>query len=38
MRHDPHDLLGTMIPDAGFQVESEGRLPHLMYYVRATRP
>ncbi|MEV4566189.1 class I SAM-dependent methyltransferase [Nonomuraea sp. NPDC049419] len=38
MRHDPRDLLGTMIPDAGFQVEAEGRLPHLMYYVRAARP
>ncbi|MEV4582898.1 class I SAM-dependent methyltransferase [Nonomuraea jabiensis] len=38
MRHDPRDLLGTMIPDAGFQVESEGDLPYLLYYVRATRP
>ncbi|MEU8364670.1 class I SAM-dependent methyltransferase [Nonomuraea sp. NPDC048882] len=38
MRHDPRDLLGTMIPDAGFQVEAEGELPHLLYYVRATRP
>ncbi|AQZ65148.1 gamma-tocopherol methyltransferase @ delta-tocopherol methyltransferase [[Actinomadura] parvosata subsp. kistnae] len=38
MRHDPHELLGSMIPDAGFQVTDEGRLPHLMYYVRATRP
>ncbi|GAA1631337.1 hypothetical protein GCM10009733_030260 [Nonomuraea maheshkhaliensis] len=38
MRHDPQDLLGTMIPDAGFQVEAEGELPHLLYYVRATRP
>ncbi|MFI9845463.1 class I SAM-dependent methyltransferase [Nonomuraea sp. NPDC051941] len=38
MRHDPRDLLGTMIPDAGFRVESEGRLPYLLYYVRATRP
>ncbi|TMS00618.1 class I SAM-dependent methyltransferase [Nonomuraea basaltis] len=38
MRHDPRDLLGTMIPDAGFEVESEGDLPYLLYYVRATRP
>ncbi|GAA2214290.1 hypothetical protein GCM10009850_097550 [Nonomuraea monospora] len=38
MRHDPRDLLGTMIPDAGFQVEAEGRLPNLLYHVRATRP
>jgi ubiquinone/menaquinone biosynthesis C-methylase UbiE len=38
MRHDPRDLLGTMIPDAGFQVESEGDLPGLLYYVRAVRP
>ncbi|MEV4111494.1 methyltransferase domain-containing protein [Nonomuraea sp. NPDC049695] len=38
MQHDPRDLLGIMIPDAGFQVESEGDLPHLLYYVRATRP
>ncbi|TMR14692.1 class I SAM-dependent methyltransferase [Nonomuraea turkmeniaca] len=38
MRHDPRDLLGTMIPDAGFAVESEGDLPYLLYYVRAARP
>ncbi|MGP3957949.1 class I SAM-dependent methyltransferase [Nonomuraea sp. 3N208] len=38
MQHDPRDLLGTMIPDAGFVVESEGDLPYLLYYVRATRP
>jgi ubiquinone/menaquinone biosynthesis C-methylase UbiE len=38
MRHDPRDLLGTMIPDAGFRVAAEGPLPHLLYYVRATRP
>ncbi|MFI7129448.1 class I SAM-dependent methyltransferase [Nonomuraea sp. NPDC050153] len=38
MRHDPRDLLGTLIPDAGFQVESEGDLPYLLYFVRATRP
>ncbi|GAA3579335.1 hypothetical protein GCM10022419_071020 [Nonomuraea rosea] len=38
MRHSPRDLLGTMIPDAGFQVESEGELPYLLYYVHATRP
>ncbi|UBU08567.1 class I SAM-dependent methyltransferase [Nonomuraea gerenzanensis] len=38
MRHDPRELLGTLIPDAGFVVESEGALPSLLYYVRATRP
>ncbi|SDL94913.1 Methyltransferase domain-containing protein [Nonomuraea maritima] len=38
MRHSPQDLLGTLIPDAGFEVESEGDLPYLLYYVRATRP
>jgi ubiquinone/menaquinone biosynthesis C-methylase UbiE len=38
MRHAPRELLGTLIPDAGFQVESEGDLPYLLYYVRATRP
>ncbi|MGP4104591.1 class I SAM-dependent methyltransferase [Nonomuraea sp. KM90] len=38
MRHDPRDLLGTMIPDAGFTVEAEGNLPYLLYYVRARRP
>ncbi|HEX4814163.1 MAG TPA: methyltransferase domain-containing protein [Nonomuraea sp.] len=37
MRHDPRELLGGMIPDAGFEVEEEGDLPHLMYYVRAAR-
>ncbi|MEU4225621.1 class I SAM-dependent methyltransferase [Nonomuraea sp. NPDC026600] len=36
MRHDPRDLLGTMIPDAGFEVEAEGDLPYLLYYVRAS--
>ncbi|NUW39490.1 class I SAM-dependent methyltransferase [Nonomuraea rhodomycinica] len=38
MRHDPRDLLGTVVPDAGFEVEAEGDLPYLLYYVRATRP
>jgi ubiquinone/menaquinone biosynthesis C-methylase UbiE len=38
MRHSPRDLLGTLIPDAGFQMESDGDLPYLLYYVRATRP
>jgi ubiquinone/menaquinone biosynthesis C-methylase UbiE len=38
MQDDPRDLLGTMIPDAGFEVESEGPLPYLLYHVRATRP
>ncbi|MEV5744897.1 class I SAM-dependent methyltransferase [Microbispora rosea] len=38
MRHDPRDLLGSLIPDAGFRVEDEGDLPALLYYVRAVRP
>ncbi|WP_336212266.1 class I SAM-dependent methyltransferase [Nonomuraea sp. LPB2021202275-12-8] len=38
MRHDPREVLGTLIPDAGFQVQSEGDLPSLLYYVRAVRP
>ncbi|MET9338806.1 methyltransferase domain-containing protein [Nonomuraea sp. NPDC003804] len=38
MRHDPRDLLGRLVPDAGFDVESEGALPSLLYYVRAHRP
>ncbi|MFC4015876.1 hypothetical protein ACFOY2_52305 [Nonomuraea purpurea] len=37
-RHDPRDLFGAMIPDAGFEVDSEGDLPYLLYYVRATHP
>ncbi|MCK2215854.1 class I SAM-dependent methyltransferase [Actinomadura sp. ATCC 31491] len=37
MRHDPRDLLGSMIPDAGFTVEAEGELPQLLYYVRARK-
>lgn len=37
MRHDPRHLLGTLIPDAGFRVESEGDLPSLLYHVRAVR-
>ncbi|MBX6382330.1 MAG: class I SAM-dependent methyltransferase [Microbispora sp.] len=38
MGHNPRDLLGSLIPDAGFHVEDEGNLPHLLYYVRAVRP
>ncbi|NUW34711.1 class I SAM-dependent methyltransferase [Nonomuraea sp. SMC257] len=38
MRHDLRDLLGSLVPDAGFEVESEGELPGLLSYVRATRP
>ncbi|MFC4531540.1 class I SAM-dependent methyltransferase [Sphaerisporangium dianthi] len=38
MLHSPAELLGTLIPDAGFRVESEGGLPSLMYHVRAVRP
>ncbi|PZG21123.1 class I SAM-dependent methyltransferase [Nonomuraea aridisoli] len=35
---DLRDVLGSLIVDAGFQVESEGELPYLLYYVRAARP
>ncbi|MFC7382412.1 methyltransferase domain-containing protein [Sphaerisporangium rhizosphaerae] len=38
MRHSPAELLGTLIPDAGFRVESQGDLPAMMYHVRAVRP
>ncbi|NUP65324.1 MAG: methyltransferase domain-containing protein [Nonomuraea sp.] len=38
MRHSPGDLLGGLIPDAGFQIQDQGDLPHLLYYVRAKRP
>ncbi|MFC4906224.1 class I SAM-dependent methyltransferase [Actinomadura gamaensis] len=38
MRHDPKDLLGTLIPDAGFKVDDEGDLPVLLSYVRAHKP
>ncbi|MET8143633.1 methyltransferase domain-containing protein [Sphaerisporangium sp. NPDC005288] len=37
MRRGPAELLGTLIPDAGFRVESQGDLPAMMYHVRATR-
>ncbi|WP_219500513.1 class I SAM-dependent methyltransferase [Nonomuraea ceibae] len=38
MDHTPQELLGTLIPDAGFRVEAEGPLPSLLYYIRAVRP
>ncbi|GAA0917016.1 class I SAM-dependent methyltransferase [Nonomuraea longicatena] len=38
MRHNPRDLLGGLIPDAGFEVVEEGELPVMLYYVRARRP
>jgi ubiquinone/menaquinone biosynthesis C-methylase UbiE len=38
MRHSPRDLLGDLIPDAGFEVVDEGELPVMLYYVRARRP
>ncbi|QYC42460.1 Demethylmenaquinone methyltransferase [Nonomuraea coxensis DSM 45129] len=37
MRQDPRDLLGTLIPDAGFTVEAEGELPFPLSYVRARK-
>ncbi|MEU4701326.1 class I SAM-dependent methyltransferase [Nonomuraea dietziae] len=38
MRHSPHDLLGDLIPAAGFHVQDEGDLPVMLSYVRALRP
>ncbi|MGS2647162.1 methyltransferase domain-containing protein [Streptosporangium sp. LJ11] len=38
MRHSPRDLLGDLIPDAGFHITDEGDLPVMLYYVRASRP
>ncbi|NUT38707.1 MAG: methyltransferase domain-containing protein [Thermoactinospora sp.] len=38
MRHAPRDLLGSMIPDAGFAVADDGDLQPMLYYVRAVRP
>lgn len=36
--HDAHEVLGTLIPDAGFRVEGAGDLPPYLYYVRARKP
>ncbi|MEO3856879.1 class I SAM-dependent methyltransferase [Acrocarpospora sp. B8E8] len=38
MRHNLRDLLGELIPEAGFRIEREGDLKRLFYYVRAVRP
>ncbi|WP_157244900.1 class I SAM-dependent methyltransferase [Nonomuraea typhae] len=38
MRHEPRDLLGELIPDAGFEVVDDGDVKPMLYYVRATRP
>ncbi|MEV0143820.1 MULTISPECIES: class I SAM-dependent methyltransferase [unclassified Nonomuraea] len=38
MRHRPQDLLANLLPEAGFEVEDEGDLPTLLYYVRGSRP
>ncbi|MCP2339776.1 class I SAM-dependent methyltransferase [Actinomadura rupiterrae] len=38
MRHSPKDLLGTLIPDAGFEVVDEGDLPVMLSYVKAHKP
>ncbi|GAA2426194.1 bifunctional demethylmenaquinone methyltransferase/2-methoxy-6-polyprenyl-1,4-benzoquinol methylase UbiE [Actinomadura vinacea] len=38
MRHSPQDLLGDLIPEAGFQVHDKGDLPVMLAYVRASRP
>ncbi|MFG3436115.1 class I SAM-dependent methyltransferase [Nonomuraea sp. NPDC047897] len=37
-RHSPRDLLGDLVPRAGFDVEAEGELPPLLFYLRAGRP
>jgi ubiquinone/menaquinone biosynthesis C-methylase UbiE len=38
MRHNAHDLLGDLIPQAGFQALDAGDLPVMLSYVRARRP
>ncbi|MFI7450200.1 class I SAM-dependent methyltransferase [Nonomuraea sp. NPDC049714] len=38
MRHSPQELLGDLLPQAGFQVEDEGDLPVMLSYVRCSRP
>ncbi|SEL72886.1 class I SAM-dependent methyltransferase [Nonomuraea pusilla] len=38
MQHNPKELLGGIVPEAGFQVEEEGDLPVMLFYIRATRP
>ncbi|MEW9530150.1 class I SAM-dependent methyltransferase [Microbispora sp. NPDC049125] len=38
MQRSPRELLGDLIPDAGFHVEDEGELPIMLYYVRGVRP
>ncbi|GGK65292.1 hypothetical protein Sme01_24520 [Sphaerisporangium melleum] len=38
MRNTPGELLGTLIPDAGFTIDAQGDLSSLLYYVRAVRP
>jgi ubiquinone/menaquinone biosynthesis C-methylase UbiE len=38
LRHHGHDVLGTLVPDAGFRVEAEGELPPRLRYVQAVRP
>ncbi|GIH73463.1 methyltransferase domain-containing protein [Sphaerimonospora thailandensis] len=38
MRHSPRELLGDLIPEAGFQLVDDGTLKPFFYYVRAVRP
>ncbi|MFI6787290.1 class I SAM-dependent methyltransferase [Nonomuraea sp. NPDC050383] len=38
MRQPMPELLAALIPDAGFRVESTGRLKPLLWYARAIRP
>ncbi|MFD1932742.1 MULTISPECIES: class I SAM-dependent methyltransferase [Nonomuraea] len=35
MRHGPEELIDELIPQAGFDIESRGTLPPMLYYVRA---
>ncbi|MFI6602870.1 class I SAM-dependent methyltransferase [Nonomuraea sp. NPDC050536] len=37
-QHDPREMLGELVPQAGFQVKDDADLPPLLYYVRANRP
>lgn len=38
MHKAPRELLGDLIPQAGFHVQDEGDLPVMLFYVRASRP
>ncbi|MFG1703075.1 hypothetical protein ACFLIM_07770 [Nonomuraea sp. M3C6] len=38
MRHDPEEMLGALVPAAGFRLETEGNLRPLLFYLRAVKP